>query len=143
MIPNIIRDGVTFTFNDGDVSEIRTRIATELDYDAMPSSLALYSLLYDFNGVTKIITLSGGLTNTGSNRLTVGSAITIDEQRKYIESCLDGLQSTAIFRSNYTSSYNGSDFEDSPIMFSTIEFNERTNEPNILFFTITLFVGGY
>ena len=142
MQPTITISGVTFTFNDGDVEEVETIINTELDYEAMPMSAATNAMLYDFNGVTKNIRLTGVLTDTGENTLSTGSAISIDEQRQWLEKNINGFQNTIIFQSTYGSSFNGSSFVDSRCYKANIRFLEKTGEPNRCVFSMTLLVGG-
>lgn len=139
---NIQRDGVIFTFNQGDVDEVETTIISEIDSEAMPLSPATEALLYDFNGVGKTINVRGKLSNTGTNRLNTGSAITINEQRQWLEKAINGFQSGLTFTSNYSSSFNGTNFVNSRCLKSTIRFIEKTNHPNELEFQINLLVGG-
>jgi hypothetical protein len=141
MMPIITSAGVSFTFNDGDVDEVRSVISSELDHEAMPMMEANAALLFDFSGVKKIISVNGVLTDTGENVLSSGSAITINEQREWLEKIINGNQSGITFQSTYTSTYNGSSFVNSKCMKSTITFNERAGLPNRLSFNITLFVG--
>lgn len=133
--------GVTFTFNNGDVQSVNSTLGANLDFDSMPGSPPTDSLLYDFNGVTKTIEISGELQDTGSNRLSSGTATTIDAQRKWLELNIAGFQEGATFISNYTSSWNGTSWINSRILFSNVRFNEETENPNVLPFTITIFVG--
>ena len=142
MSVTITKSGVTFTFNEGDVQDINTQISTELEHDAMPMMTADSALLFDFSGVKKIITISGSLTdNSGNNVLSSGSAITINEQREWLESLIDGGQSGITFSSNYSSTYNGSTFSDSNVLVDNIRFMEQVDKHNELGFNITLFVG--
>lgn len=138
---SITSNGVVYTFNDGNVENIRNRIYTNLDFDAMPSTPPDASMLYDFSGVSKIITVSGTITDTGNNTISTGTAITINEQRQWIEKHLNGTQSGVEFDSNYSSVFNGSTFVTPRVLFSTIDFNEEVGNPNGLPFTMTLFVG--
>ena len=140
--PTLTNDaGVTFTFGDGDCKTVITRLATMLDYDAMPVSTATSSLLYDLSGVTKVIEVSGELGNNGANKLSSGSAVTIDEQRKWLEQNMNGNQGVTIFTSNYGSSWDGASWISSRTLFSAISFSEETGNPNGLIFSLTLFVG--
>ena len=138
----IISGGVTFTFNDGDLEEIRSKVMSELDFSAMPGMTADAAMIFDFNGVSKTITINGVLTNTGNNTLSSGNAVTIDEQRQWLEKVLNGAQVGTTFTSNYSSTFNGSTFINSPVYFADVEFTERTDTPNALPFNINLYVGG-
>jgi hypothetical protein len=73
--------------------------------------------------------------------LTSGSAVTIDEQRKWLEKNIDGFQSGGVFVSDYTSTWNGSSWEDSRFMMAKIRFRQVEGKPAELAFNITLFVG--
>lgn len=133
--------GITFTFNEGDIQTIVSKVNGNLDFDAMPGFTPDASILYDFNGVLKTITLTGEIQNTSNNTLSSGTAITIDAQRKWLEQTLDGAQSGSTFISNYSSVYNGSTWSDARIYFSDLTFTEDSNKPNILGLTLKLFVG--
>ena len=130
-----------FEFNDGDVDQIETSISNELDFEAMPGSPPSDAILFDFNGVTKVITVQGVLTDTGVTRITGDTVITIDEQRQWLEKALNGMQTGLTFTSNYSSTYNGATFVDSKCYKSVIRFTEITGKPFELPFTLTLFVG--
>lgn len=139
--PSITISGVTFTFNDGDVEEIDYNIISEVEQEAMPGMTPDAAMMYDFNGVKKIISLQGALTNTGNNTLSTGSATTINEQREWLEKSINGSQNAITFVSNYSTTFNGSSFVNSKCYKTNIRFNERSGEPNRLYFTITLLVG--
>lgn len=139
--PTITSGGVTFTFNEGDVENISSSLNANLDADSMPMTPPTDSLMFDFTGVIKSITLSGKLSNSGSTRLSTGTATTIDAQRQWLEKIVNGEQAGITFVSNYSSSYNGSTFVSSPCMIASMEFNEVTGEPASLQFRISLNVG--
>lgn len=142
MSVTITKSGVTFTFNDGDVQDVNTQITADLEHEAMPMMTADAAFIFDFSGVKKIINISGSLTdNLDNNVLSVGSAVTINEQREWLESLIDGGQSGITFSSNYSSTYNGSTFNDSNVLVANIRFAEQVNKHNELGFSITLFVG--
>lgn len=132
--------GVIFSFNDGDVEDIVITISTDLDFDAMPGMTPDAAMGYDFNGVKKIIEVTGTLTDTGNNRLDSGIAITIDDQRKWLEKIMNGQQAGSAFSSSYSSTWNGADWIASIILFGTISFNEKVGLPNGLPFRMSLFV---
>lgn len=141
MAVTIINSGVTFTFNEGDVTSINTRIVTSLDFDAMPGSTPDNALLFDFNGVSKVISFSGNLSNSGTTRTSTGSVVTLDEQRKWLEKNLNGLQSGSTFSSNYSSTWNGSSWINSKVLFGEVSFDEKEGNPLGLEFSINLYVG--
>lgn len=137
----MISDGTIFSFNPGDVEEINSDVVTDLDFDAMPGMTPDAALLFDLSGVKKTISFSGIISDTGTNRLSSGSAISIDDQRKWLERNLNGNQAGSAFSSNYTSTWNGTSWVASKILFSGISFNEKTGTPNGLPFRINLLVG--
>jgi hypothetical protein len=139
MRPTITMNGDTYTFQS--VDSIDVDVNCGLDFEGMPSSPPSDSILYDFNGVTKIINIEGRLIDTDENTLTSGSAVTIDEQRKWLEKNIDGFQSGGVFVSDYTSTWNGSSWEDSRFMMAKIRFRQVEGKPAELAFNITLFVG--
>ena len=136
-----ISTGAKFTFIDGDCEQITSGVSTDLDFDAMPGMTPDQAMLFDFNGVKKVITIKGRLSTNGSNVLNSGSAITIDEQRQWLEKNINGVQSGTLFKSNYTSTWNGSSFADSVVLFGSVTWDETTGDPNSLPFTIQIFVG--
>lgn len=135
------KNGVTFTFIDGDCEEIRSNYNSNLDFDSMPGMRAPDALLFDFNGVTNIITLSGKISDNGTNRLNSGSAITIEEQRRWLNQNINGAQSGLVFTSNYTAVYDGVNWIAASVMLANFETTEITGDPASLHFTITLYVG--
>lgn len=139
--PIITIAGVQFTFTDGDCETIETAINSNLDFDAMPVSTPDGALLFDVNGTTKTITVRGNLSNNGSNHLSSGSAVTINEQRQWLEKNLNGNQVGGTWDSNYASTWDGVGWYASTIMFSQIRFTEQEGNPAGLNFEITLFVG--
>jgi len=141
VVPQFILGGVTFTFNDGDVENIQSRLAANLDFDSMPLSTPDAAMLYDMNGVNKIISISGRLSNSGSTRTNTGTTTTIDEQRKWIEQNLNGNQNSGLFISNYTSTWDGTQWINSLFYIATVTWNEQTGDPSNLPFTIDLYVG--
>jgi hypothetical protein len=141
-IPSITNAaGVTFTFNDGDCEDITSDINANLDFDSMPASPPSDALLFDFNGASKTITVTGTLTEAPTTRTSTGSVTTIDAQRQWLEAYIDGFQLGSTFTSNYTSTWNGSSFAPSTVLVGSVRFNEQTGQPNVLFFTLTMTVG--
>lgn len=141
MRPKITIGANTFTFNDGDVEEIISSVTSELDHEPMPMSPPGHAMLFDFNGVGKNITVNGHLTEATETLVNGESITSIDEQRRWLESKINGAQAPLTFESNYTSTYNGSTFQNSKSYKSNITFTERTQEPNRLQFRIVLIVG--
>jgi len=139
--PTIQVNGVTFTFNEGDCQTVESGLATDLDFEAMPNQTAFNSMLYDVNGVTKIIRVSGELSDHGTNTLSSGTAITINDQRKWLEQNINGSQLGGYFDSNYASTWNGSGWYQSRFMIASIRFTENAGNPTGLSFDIQLYIG--
>jgi len=138
---SLTRGGVTYTFPEGSVETIESSINSNVEQEAMPGMLPIYALVFDFNGAIKTITINGEIINAEDNTLSSGSAISINEQRQWLEQTISGFQTGITFESNYTSSYNGSIFIDSKVLFGSIRFVETTGKPNSLPFQINLVVG--
>ena len=134
-------DGVTFSFQSGDVTVVKSNITCDLDHESLGGMDASKAMLYDMMGVKKVITVSGSLTTATSSRTNTGSTLTIEEQRQWLEKQFDGFQQGTEFESNHTSTYNGSTFANSRIMKAALEFTEEQNKPSELPFTLVLFVG--
>lgn len=136
-----ISDGTAFTFNEGDVKNVRPRISTDLEFDSMPQEVASKAMLFDLSGVKKVITVTGELQDTNTNRLSTGTATTINQQRQWLEKNLNGTQSGALFDSPYCSTWNGIAWVISPVLFSVIEWSNEEGNPEGLPFQMVLFVG--
>lgn len=134
--------GVTFTFQAGDVETVRAKITAGVDQTTFPGAGPSAAFLFDFEGVNKIVTLSGTLTEASSTRTSSGTTTTILAQKQWLEANLSGLQSSVTFTSTYDSqSYDGSSFQTTKVMFGDVEFTENQGDPEHLSFTITLLVG--
>lgn len=136
------QSGVTFTFADGEVQNVRGGVNADLDVSALPGSGPMGAFGFDFNGSTKIINLAGAFFETTSSRTSIGSTTTILEQKQWIEEILNGFQLVPMtFTSNYESqSHDGSNFVNTTILFGKMEVNETAGDPERLPFTITLAV---
>jgi hypothetical protein len=131
----------TFTFVDGDIKKITSRIVGSPDLDSIPGTPPSYAMLFDTNGATKTITLSGELSSNGLTRVNTSSVITINEQRQYLEKQLTGFQPGAGFEANYCSTWTGSSWIASRVVLAEITWDEETGNPLNLPFTIVLYVG--
>ena len=133
--------GTVFTFSNGEVKNIECTISAQLDFDSMPMSTAPSAMLFDFNGITKVIDIQGELFNDGTNHTSAGSCITIDEQRQWLEGTMNGMQGGSVIASTYTSTWDGSSFISSRVLFSVFRHREEEGKPEQHPFQITLFVG--
>ena len=104
--------GQTFTFGDGEVDKITSKVNSNPDTDAMPGSPPGDAIIFDFNGAVKVITVTGALLNSDSSLVTGGTTPTVDtkeKQKRWLEALQDGFQNILDFSSNndqYT--YSGS-----------------------------------
>ena len=78
---SVTAGGITFTFQPGDVKSCKSSINANLEANELPSSGPMLSQLFDFNGSSKTITISGNLTDADSTRTTTGTITTCLEQK--------------------------------------------------------------
>ena len=134
--------GIIFTFNSGEIKSVRSRLMADIDQTSIPGLGPSQSLLFDFNGVTKMISLRGELWSDGTNRLSSGTAITILAQKRWLEENLNGFQTAVAFTSTYESqTHNGTSYEATKVMWGSINFEEVSGDPEVLKFDCTLMVG--
>jgi len=100
-MPTITKDGVIFTFQDGDVADVVVNKAGNLDENSMPASDSEYAFVVDFNGVLKTITLSGKLTLAATTRTSTGTVKTVEEQMDWLITLVNGAQTGYTFNSTY------------------------------------------
>ena len=134
--------GVVFTFEAGEVEKVRSAVNADIDQSALPSSGPSLAFLFDFEGVRKIISVTGVLIASATTRTSSGTTKTILEQKQWIEQNLSGAQTAAAFTSTYESqTFDGSAFATTNIMWGSITFEEIAGDPSVLPFTIQLLVG--
>ena len=145
--------GVTFEFQPGDCESCRSLINSGVEANELPASPPAAAMLFDFDGPTKQITLSGRFTEANTNRITPGGAgtvTTILQQKQWVESVINGNQSPIVFTSNYESQTAGFGSATSPyqaaftltrVMILTFETTESEGNPNALDFSLTLLAG--
>ena len=97
----IEKDGVTFTFQQGDVEGVKMNKQGQLDENPTPASDSSYAFVIDFNGVIKTITLTGAITTATSTRLSTGTATTISAQIDWLLTLVDGAQTGYTFNSTF------------------------------------------
>lgn len=133
----------TFTFQEGDVDTVTSRLSASPDADMMPGTAPLGVILIDFNGSKKTITMTGLLTLATSSVTDVSTTTTILAQKKWLEKLINGTQSIFTFTSTYeTLSYDGSTFSSTTAMSTSITFTEQSGNPNKLDFTFEMVIGG-
>ncbi len=136
------QDDATFTFAQGEIVKVKSTTAAEVEVNALPGSGPSSAIGFDFNGVLKLITISGVLFETSSSRVDTSSVTTILEQKQWIEKQFNGLQLPKGFTSNYESqTFNGDTFVATKVFKGRFEVNETEGSPEALPITITLLVG--
>ena len=149
--PTLAVNGITFTFNEGDVDIVKSVIEARPEVTEIASTGPMGAQIYDYDGVTKTITVTGNLTLASSTRTSSGAVTTILAQKQWLESVLNGSQNPITFTSTFeTQSVSQASGAASPyqaaftstlVMKSRIEFTENSGNPSMLSFTIILFVG--
>jgi hypothetical protein len=99
--PTITKDGVTFTFQDGNCDRVTIQKQGTLDENPIPASDSDGTFVIDINGVTKTITLAGFLTEAATSRTSTGSVLTIEDQITWLLTLVDGAQMGYTFNSTY------------------------------------------
>ncbi len=141
------KSGEKFTFATGEVSNIDATIQGEIDQTKLPGTGPSQAFVFDFAGASKQIVLRGVLFDDGTEHLSggSGSAITILEQKQFLEKILDGAQFPAagrFFTSDFESvSFNGTTGTPTVAVINSIKFMQEQGNPEALPFEITLFVG--
>lgn len=147
----LIVGGTTFTFQDGDVHKISSSIQSMAEQNAVATSGPMGAYLYDYDGVTKTITLTGAFTTATVTRISGYTITGIGQQKAWIESLINGSQTEITFTSNYetisvssssspTPPYKGA-FANTKCIIQSFEVHEEQGNPNRLPFTLILMVG--
>lgn len=131
--PSIVKDGVTFTFESGEVEDVSVNKAGRLDETTLPGSDSDDTFVIDFNGVLKTITLTGSLFETDSTRTDSGTTTTIEQQMAWLIALVDGAQEGYTFNSNYQTSKT--------VYCRRVNFREEQGTPNHVPFTIEFVEG--
>lgn len=136
------QDDSTFTFSQGEVTQVGTSVAPDIEISALPASGPSQAIGYDFSGVLKTISISGNLFETSSSRVDTSSVTTILEQKQWLEKQLNGTQTPKGFTSNYDSeTFDGSSFVPTIVFKGNFKVTETEGMPDSLPFTINLLVG--
>jgi hypothetical protein len=144
-------DGKTFTFNEGDVSKVNESITARPENTEVTKSGPMGSYNYDFEGCTKIITISGVLTEAASTRIPGYLITTIYSQKQWLESLANGDQKPITFTSTYatqsilsavsaTPPFQGA-FTSTKCMVDSMSFDENGGDPSKIKFSMSFRVG--
>lgn len=135
------QDDSIFTFEQGEIKDVKSRTAADIEINALPGSGPSSAIGFDFNGVLKMITISGALFETTTSRVNTSSVTTILEQKQWLEKQLNGFQIPKSFTSNYESeTFDGENFVPTKVFKGQIEIGETEGSPEALPITITLLV---
>lgn len=149
--PTLAVNGITFTFNEGDVDSVKSSIIAKPDPTEISATGPMGAILYDFDGVLKRIVLTGFLTLAASTRTSTGTVTTILAQKQWLESLANGSQNPITFTSTYetqsvsevsgAASPNQAAFVSTKCMMESFEPNEKSGDPLRLPFIMVLVVG--
>jgi len=144
-------NSITFTFENGDVDTCKSNIQSNIESSLITGLGPMGAYIYDFEGCSKVIEISGNLTPATTTRTSSGTIKTILEQKQWIESLINGIQGLITFTSNYeTKSANTvtgaatpyqSAFTNTTCKVQSMSFDEKGGNPLQLPFRITLTVG--
>jgi len=146
--PTLIAGGVTFTFNEGDVDAVETTIQADPQNTELAGTGPANSPGYDYGSVKKTIQIKGRLTQADTSRTSSGTVTTIDNQKQWLESILNGVQVSIKFTSTYdefsvlgqagaTPPYQSA-FGDTYVFIKSMSFNEKEGRIADLPFTLVL-----
>lgn len=149
--PTLAVGGITFTFSEGDVDSVKSVIEGRAETSEISGTGPMGAQNYDYDGVTKTITVTGRLTLAASTRTSSGTVTTILAQKQWLESVLNGAQNAITFTSTFetqsvsqasgaTPPYQAA-FVSTLAMKSRIDFTEVQGNPSMLSFTMILQVG--
>ncbi len=151
MTVTLTTGGYTFTFQEGDINKVSSSYSTNIEPMTISKTGPLGTFIYDYEGVAKQITVTGGLTPATATRIAGYSILTILQQKKWIESVCNGNQSNIAFSSNYeaqsvdvSSTSNApylSTFAPTTCKIISYNFGEEEATPDHLPFTIVFEVG--
>jgi hypothetical protein len=144
-------NGITFVFQSSDVKKVVSDIVGSPTQTARSNAGPMTTDVFDYDGVSKVITVEGVLTEASTTRISGYSVTTILAQKQWLESVLNGAQRVMEFESNYESQsvlsstsatppYLGS-FTSTKLMSGRARFEEDVDTPLRLKFTLTLLVG--
>lgn len=135
-------DGSIFTFAAGEVKDVDGQVIADIEISEFPGTGPSESFGFDFNGVRKVITLTGHIFETTTSRVNTESVTTVLEQKQWLEKQLNGQQSGRTFTSNYESqTFDGTSYVPTKIFAGQAIFKEIAGDPERLQFTINLLVG--
>ncbi|NCD00107.1 MAG: hypothetical protein EOL95_10455 [Bacteroidia bacterium] len=151
MAVTLTRSGITFTFLIEEISSVKSRTSQMPDRVSITGTGAMGAFIYNYEGATKDITVTGYLIDANTSRTSTGSITTIAEQKKWLEGLFAGSNTKITFSSNYEAETPDTEtgfvlpyvthYKNTTVIGGTIDFEEIEGEVNWLPFTMTLMVG--
>jgi len=144
-------DGITFTFQNGDIDKCKSTIMSNIENSMVTGMGPMGAYNYDFEGCSKTIEISGNITPATTNRTSSGTCMTILAQKQWLESLVNGNQGVITFVSNYESETvdistgvvapNQAHLTPTKCKISNMSFDEESGNPLQLPFRMSLMVG--
>jgi len=144
-------NGITFTFQDGDVEGCKSNIQSNIENSMITGTGPMGAYNYDYEGCGKTIEITGSLTVATTDRTSSGTCKTISAQKQWLESLINGYQEIITFTSNYesnsvdtttgASSPNQAHFTNTTCKVESMSFDEEGGNPLELPYRMTFKVG--
>lgn len=115
---------VTFTFQDSDCSDVDDDTQCNLNVQPTPVSDSDQTFVFDTDGVTRRVTISGKLTVATSTRTDSGTTLTIEDQKAFLRAIVNGNQQGVTFNSTYCTNLK--------LFVQRVKFKEESGNPNML-----------
>lgn len=116
-----------------DVTSEDHRVYSDLDYQSFPLSDSSQAMIFDYNGVKRVVTLSGVVTDTQANLM--------DNFITPIEALEDGNQlNTVVYHSDFYASGSGQSGNFN-VKVDSFKWTKKAGTPTMVDYTITLFEG--
>jgi len=157
----ITKGSETFTFAEGMVDGISSTISTEIEQNVLPISGPMNNLGVDINGSIKIIVVSGNLSDQATTVSNTQNIRSKKVMKLWLEALQDGNQAALTFTSNYedysvlgagtyvvTDSVSSASitipasFSATKVYSTNIAFDDEAGNPNLIPYTLTLWVAG-
>jgi len=148
---NINGTSITFTFNDWEIESIKSTTMQTPDNTPITGTGAMGSYVYNYDGATKAITITGTIQTASTTRTSTGTVTSMVDQVKWLEGLFCGSSNSITFTSTYDSVTPDTEinavspfpahYANTTVIGGMFEHDERNGEVNIVPFTLTLIVG--
>lgn len=125
----------TFTFQPGDIEDVKVDKTANLDVNETPGSDSASTFIVDFNGVGKKISISGNITAATTSRTSVTTTTSITAQIAWLEALLNGEQSGLVFNSTFQTPNKN-------VYASKLSYSEKAGNSNFAEFSMDFVEGG-